>query len=107
MFKKYDSYKDSGLEWLGEIPSEWGVKRVKDTFRYFGSGSTPLSTNMKYYDNGTIPWLNTTDIKNNIVNNTKYKVSELAKNDYSLKIYPINSLAIGILLSDNRRISPE
>jgi len=95
-FEKYESYKDSGLEWLGDIPSEWEVKRVKDTFRYFGSGSTPLTTNMKYYDDSTIPWLNTTDIKNNIVNNTKYKVTELAKNDYSLKIYPVNSLAIGM-----------
>jgi type I restriction enzyme S subunit len=27
--KKYDSYKDSGIEWLGEIPSHWKVKRLK------------------------------------------------------------------------------
>jgi len=27
---KYDSYKDSGVEWLGEIPNHWEVKRVKD-----------------------------------------------------------------------------
>ena len=32
-FKKYDSYKDSGLEWLGEIPSEWEVKRFNDLFK--------------------------------------------------------------------------
>jgi len=32
MFKKYDNYKDSGLEWLGDIPSEWGVKRNKHIF---------------------------------------------------------------------------
>jgi len=27
--QKYDSYKDSGVEWLGEIPSEWEVKKLK------------------------------------------------------------------------------
>jgi type I restriction enzyme S subunit len=27
--KKYDSYKDSGIEWIGEIPSHWEVKRLK------------------------------------------------------------------------------
>ena len=27
--EKYDSYKDSGVEWLGEIPSEWEVKKLK------------------------------------------------------------------------------
>jgi len=30
IFDKYDSYKDSGVDWLGEIPSHWRVKRVKD-----------------------------------------------------------------------------
>lgn len=27
MMKKYDKYKDSGVEWIGEIPVDWGVKR--------------------------------------------------------------------------------
>lgn len=29
--KKHDSYKDSGIEWIGEIPSHWQIKRVKHT----------------------------------------------------------------------------
>jgi type I restriction enzyme S subunit len=28
-FKRYSAYKDSGVEWLGEIPAHWGVKRIK------------------------------------------------------------------------------
>ncbi len=27
--KKYDSYKDSGIEWIGEIPENWQVNRLK------------------------------------------------------------------------------
>lgn len=27
--QKYQNYKDSGIEWLGEIPEEWKVKRIK------------------------------------------------------------------------------
>jgi hypothetical protein len=30
MFNKYDSYKNSGLEWLSDVPSKWNVKRIKD-----------------------------------------------------------------------------
>jgi len=45
MFKKYDSYKDSGLEWLREIPSEWGVKRLK------GLVSTIKGRNLKIIEN--------------------------------------------------------
>jgi restriction endonuclease S subunit len=28
---RYDSYKDSGVEWIGEIPSHWGTTRIKYT----------------------------------------------------------------------------
>src|SRR5690606_6773021 len=27
--KRYDAYKDSGIEWIGEIPTHWEVKRLK------------------------------------------------------------------------------
>ena len=27
--KKYDSYKDSGIEWIGQIPEHWEVKKLK------------------------------------------------------------------------------
>jgi type I restriction enzyme S subunit len=30
--KRYDSYKDSGIEWIGEIPENWSVKK---TFHFF------------------------------------------------------------------------
>lgn len=29
--KKYDSYKDSGVEWIGDLPSNWQIKRIKHT----------------------------------------------------------------------------
>lgn len=28
-FKPYPKYKDSGVEWLGEVPAHWEVKRLK------------------------------------------------------------------------------
>jgi type I restriction enzyme S subunit len=28
-WKPYPAYKDSGVEWLGDIPEHWGVKRLK------------------------------------------------------------------------------
>lgn len=30
--QRYDSYKDSGIQWLGEIPSHWEVKRIASYF---------------------------------------------------------------------------
>ena len=30
--ERYEKYKDSGVEWIGEIPEEWEVKRFKYLF---------------------------------------------------------------------------
>ena len=27
--ERYEKYKDSGVEWIGEIPEEWEVKKLK------------------------------------------------------------------------------
>jgi type I restriction enzyme S subunit len=28
-FPRYPKYKDSGVEWLGEVPAHWEVKKLK------------------------------------------------------------------------------
>ena len=33
MTQRYDTYKDSGVQWLGEIPGHWGSVRVKNIFK--------------------------------------------------------------------------
>lgn len=32
-YAKYESYKDSGVDWLGKIPSDWDLLKVKNIFR--------------------------------------------------------------------------
>jgi type I restriction enzyme S subunit len=31
---KYDKYKTSGIDWLGDIPNDWEIKRLKDLADY-------------------------------------------------------------------------
>lgn len=33
--QRYDSYKDSGIQWLGEIPSHWEVKHLRNFLTIF------------------------------------------------------------------------
>ena len=35
-FEKYSSYKDSGVEWLGEIPEHWEIDKLKNYCKAFG-----------------------------------------------------------------------
>ena len=96
IIQKYDSYKNLDIEFIGDIPHSWGVKRIKEVFWKFGSGSTPKAGNPNYYENANINWLNTTDLNNSEVYETKEKVTQKAVEDYSLQVYPINSMAMAM-----------
>lgn len=53
--------KDSGVEWIGEIPQSWRVDSIKRHFHVI-SGATPKSENADYWD-GDIPWITPADYK--------------------------------------------
>lgn len=89
--------KDSGVEWLGEVPEHWNIRKVFSLCEQIGSGTTPSATNNDYYENGTINFLQTGDLTDGYVNLTKKKITEKALNEFSaLKIYPKDSLVIAM-----------
>ena len=53
--------KDSGIDWIGQVPEGWGVKAIKYIFDEIGSGSTPKSDNEIFYD-GDINWIQSGDL---------------------------------------------
>jgi len=95
--KRYDSYKDSGIEWIGDIPSDWEVKKLNYCFSLIGSGTTPTASNQEYYECGSLNWLQTGDLNDSEINETSKKITQKAIMDYpSLRFYPINSLVIAM-----------
>ncbi len=94
--KRY-TYKDSGVEWIGEVPEHWEMKKVSHAFSTIGSGTTPIAGNPEYHNEGSTPWINTGDLNNGILKTCAKKITNIAFNDYSaLKIYPIGSLIIAM-----------
>lgn len=59
-FRPYPEYRDSGVKWLGKIPSCWSARAVKRIFRVT-NGSTPKSGQAEYWD-GDIPWATPDDL---------------------------------------------
>ena len=56
--------KDSGVEWIGEVPKGWDVVRIKDKY-IFDTGFTPDTKHPEYYiDEDGFEWATITDIKN-------------------------------------------
>lgn len=88
--------KESGVEWLGDIPSHWNVWKIVHATDSIGSGTTPKSDNNEYYD-GDILWVTTSELRETVIEDTKQHVSSLAINTYSaLKKFPKNSVAMAM-----------
>jgi type I restriction enzyme S subunit len=51
-FPRYASYKDSGVEWLGEVPAHWEVMPLKRDLEFLTSGSRGWAEH--YSDNGSL-----------------------------------------------------
>ena len=61
-YPRYPAYKDSGVEWIGEIPEKWGINKLKSLSR-IQTGSTPPTDKAYYYsDESGFPWLRPDDI---------------------------------------------
>ena len=88
--------KDSGIEWLGEVPEHWETWKVTHGFNSVGSGTTPKSDNAAYYE-GETPWITTSELRENIISDTAQHITKEALQDYTaLKIYPPGSLAFAM-----------
>ena len=56
----YHAYKPSGVEWLGDMPAHWGVRRLR-TISSVLNGATPSSNTQEYWD-GEIVWITPQDL---------------------------------------------
>lgn len=89
--------KDSGIEWLGEIPEHWEVKKLNWCFQTIGSGTTPKAGEKEYYTHGIHNWLLTGDLNDGEIKEASKKITDKAIEDYSsLKTYPVNSIVIAM-----------
>jgi len=87
--------KDSGIEWLGEIPEHWEAVNLKWVSKIY-SGGTPSKNNEDYWQNGTIPWLNSGTVNQFYITEPSEFITEEALNNSSAKWIPENSLVIAL-----------
>lgn len=79
--------KDSGIEWIGQIPEHWEIDKIIRLFDKIGSGTTPKSTDETNF-NGSINWIQSGDINGGILNHCKNQISEKTLEEYSaLKVF--------------------
>ncbi len=85
--------KDSGIEWIGEIPEHWQAIKLKYFYNII-SGTTPTNKDENW--NGEILWItpadyNTEDIS---IKDSKRKITKLGVENSSLSVIPIDSIIV-------------
>jgi restriction endonuclease S subunit len=97
--KKYDTYKDSGNQWIGQVPEHWTVKRLKYLAQQLQSGGTPTAGNPDFYTDEAdgIPWVAIGDMSSkDVVYDTTKHITEAGRLSKNLKVYPIGTLLYSI-----------
>lgn len=77
------------------VPQGWEEITLEDVFRT-SSGATPLSTEVSYYANGTIPWVNSGELDKPYIYNTMNFISQKGFENSSTEIYPIDTVLVAM-----------
>ncbi len=96
-YQTYSEYKDSGVEWLGEVPEHWDVSPIKYLSDFVGTGGTPKESS-SFSDVKEVYWFTPGDFndKGILLESAKH-VTNLSCKNGDAKLYQGGSvLVIGI-----------
>lgn len=96
-YQAYPEYKDSGVDWIGQIPIDWDMWKIFHACDYIASGTTPKSDDESKYYGGDTLWVTTGELRENVVLDTQKKVTQRALLDMpTLRVHPEGSVAIAM-----------
>ncbi|HBK7309936.1 restriction endonuclease subunit S [Vibrio cholerae] len=81
--------KDSGVEWLGEVPEHWELTRAKFVSKIFVPQRNKPELNS---NNVGTPWATMDDMKSDVILSTYHAVSDEALKSASSKVLPKGSV---------------
>ncbi|MDY6536602.1 restriction endonuclease subunit S [Acinetobacter faecalis] len=96
-YEKYAEYKDSGVEWLEDVPKEWDIIKIKHLSSVKrGASPRPIDDPKYFDDNGEYAWVRIADVSasDTYLLNTPQTMSELGSS-LSVKLEP-NELFLSI-----------
>jgi type I restriction enzyme S subunit len=76
--------------------NDWKQYKLEEVCRRITSGGTPLTSKKEYYENGTIPWLKTTEVHKEIIRETDTFITEEGLKNSSAKLIEENSIVVAM-----------
>ena len=85
--------KDSGIEWIGEIPEHWNICKLKNIF-LLSTGTTPKDFDQTSEEDNLINWYTPSDILDscNDLFSSQRKLSEKVIYANKISLFPIGTL---------------
>ena len=77
------------------INVEHNMKKIGDVYNTT-SGGTPLSHRKEYYENGTIPWINSGEVSKKEINFADSFITELGLNNSNAKLFPPGTVLLAM-----------
>lgn len=74
----------------------WPLASVESLCTRVTSGGTPSRSNSAYYENGTIPWIKTGELKDWYVDAIQEKITEVALRESSAKLFPPDTVLLAM-----------
>ncbi|MDD3483855.1 restriction endonuclease subunit S [Azovibrio restrictus] len=87
--------KDSGVEWVDAVPAHWRISKLSYHAR-ISNGATPSRDNMLFWENGTIGWLNSSKVNDEVIEEADQFITELALSKTSVKPVTKGDLVMAI-----------
>lgn len=85
--------KDSGIEWIGEIPEHWEVRRLK-VIAEMQTGTTPKTSDSDFFD-GDVNWFTPADFSGNmLINESERKLTQKAIEEGQVNLFPANTIML-------------
>lgn len=78
------------------IPKDFKVENVSEFCIETKSGSTPFRANTEYWKNGTIPWVKSGEVHNNITLQTEEYITPLGLTESSTKLLPKDTVLMAM-----------
>lgn len=79
-----------------ELPDEWTIMTIANYANSVKSGSTPSRAENLYWKDGTIPWLKSGEVHNNITISTEESITELGLRNSSTNILPPDTVLMAL-----------
>ncbi|MGF1781216.1 restriction endonuclease subunit S [Vibrio fluvialis] len=107
-YKAYPAYKDSGVEWIGQVPEEWKTGKLKHLGTLKGGSGFP--TDMQGQPDNELPFYKVGDLSksrdNLSLNGSSNTISRKDAKELGATVFPENTISwakIGAALFLNRR----